>query len=162
MTIKTGDKLPDAILREWTGDAPAETTTAALCAGRKLVIFGLPGAFTGTCTTAHLPSFMRTKAKFVEKGFDEVICLSVNDVFVMDAWAKSTGADEAGIRMLCDPDASFTKAIGMDFTAEAVGLIDRSKRYAMVVEDGTVTLLQEEAGPGECTVSAGEAVLDAL
>ncbi len=162
MAISVGDTLPNATFREFTADGPQETTTAELFAGRKVVMFGLPGAFTRTCSAAHLPSFMRTKPDFDAKGFDEVICLSVNDVFVMDAWAKSTGADKAGIRMLCDTDASFTKAIDMAFTAPPVGLIDRSQRYAMVVEDGKVTLLQAESGPGECTISAGEEVLAAL
>ena len=130
--------------------------------GRKVVIFGLPGAYTGTCTSAHVPSFMRTKADFDAKGVDEIICVSVNDPFVMQAWGESTGAAAAGITMLADSASELTKAIGMEFTAPPVGFYDRSKRYAMYVEDGEVKVLQAEASPGECTISAGEAMLDAI
>jgi glutaredoxin/glutathione-dependent peroxiredoxin len=127
--------------------------------GRKVVIFGLPGAYTGVCTTAHVPSFIRTKDAFAAKGVDEIICVSVNDPFVMGAWGDATGATAAGITMLGDADASFTKAIGMNFTAPPVGLFDRSKRYAMMVDNGVVTILNTEDSPGVCEVSAGETLL---
>jgi peroxiredoxin len=162
MAISNGDTLPNATLREMTGDGPAEYTTDALFKGRKVVLFGLPGAYTPTCSSAHLPSFIRTKAGFDAKGVDEIICLSVNDVFVMQAWGGDVGADKAGIRMLSDADGSFTAAMGLDFTAEPVGLINRSKRFAMVVEDGVVSNLQIEDSPGECTISAGESLLEAM
>jgi len=160
MAISVGDKLPSAILRTMTTDGPAEHTTEALCSGKKVVFFGLPGAFTGTCTTAHLPSFMRTADQFAAKGVDMVACVSVNDVFVMQSWAESTGADKTAVQMLADPDSSFTKAMGLDFSAPPVGLIDRSKRYAMLVDDGTVTALEIDDNPGECTISAGESFLE--
>lgn len=162
MTIAIGDKLPEATLRAMSADGPTEHSTSALVAGKKAVIFGLPGAFTGTCTSAHLPSFMRTADGFAAKGVDFIACVSVNDVFVMGAWAEATGADKSPIQMLCDPDASFTKALGLEFSAPPVGLIDRSKRYAMVVEDGVVTNIQVEESPGECTISAGESLLETL
>lgn len=162
MTIAIGDTIPEATLRYMGADGPAETTTSELCNGKKVVVFGLPGAFTGTCTTAHLPSFMKSADGFKAKGVDDIVCVSVNDVFVMQAWAESTGADKSPIHMLADPDSSFTKALGLEFSAPPVGLIDRSQRYAMVIEDGKVTNLQVEAGPGECTISAGDSLLETM
>ena len=160
MAISVGDKLPSATLRTMGADGPEEHATDALCAGKKVVFFGLPGAFTGTCTTAHLPSFMRTAEQFQAKGVDLVACVSVNDVFVMQSWAESTGADKTLVQMLADPDSSFTKALGLEFTAPPVGLIDRSKRYAMLVDNGTVSALEIDENPGECTISAGESFLE--
>lgn len=159
MTISTGAKLPAATLYQMGEKGPEGVAMDAKLAGRKVVIFGLPGAYTGTCTTAHVPSFIRTKAGFDAKGVDEIICLSVNDPFVMQAWGEATGATAAGITMLGDADASFTKAIGMDFTVPAIGLLDRSKRYALLAEDGVVKVLNLEESPGTCEVSAGEALL---
>ena len=162
MAISKGDTLPDATLVELTGEGPKQVSLSERLKGRNVVIFALPGAFTGTCTTAHVPSFMRTAEQFKAKGVDEIICLSVNDPFVLKAWGESTGASEAGITMLGDPESAFTSAIGMDFTAPPAGLIARSKRYAMVVEDGTVTLIHAESSPGECEISAGEGLLAAM
>jgi len=159
MTLSTGATLPDATLMQMGAEGPEAVALAGKLKDRKVVIFGLPGAYTGTCTTSHVPSFIRTKDDFAAKGVDEIICVSVNDPFVMGAWGDSTGASAAGITMLGDADASFTKAIGMDFSAPPVGLIDRSKRYAMIVENGVVTAIGEEASPGECDLSAGEALL---
>lgn len=162
MTISVGDKLPDATLVRMGADGPEAVTLSSLTAGRKVVVFAVPGAFTPTCHSAHVPSFIRTKDQFDAKGVDEIICLSVNDPFVMGNWGEATGATAAGITMLGDAESAFTKAIGMDFTAPPAGLIDRSKRYAMVVEDGVVTVLNEEENPGACEVSAGEALLATL
>jgi peroxiredoxin len=135
---------------------------ADLAGSGKVVLFGLPGAYTGTCTTAHVPSFIRTKADFEAKGVDAVICISVNDPFVMDAWGESTGATQAGIQMVGDAASAFTKAIGMEFSAPPVGLIDRSKRFALYAEGGVVKVLHVEDNPGVCETSAGEALLAAL
>lgn len=162
MTISVGDTLPAASLLQMGAEGPAAVDLAARVKGRKVVIFALPGAYTGTCTTAHVPSFMRTKDQFAEKGVDEIICISVNDPFVMQAWGESTGATEAGLTFLADGDASFTKAMGMDFSAPPVGLIDRSKRYALMAEDGVVKVLQAEENPGVCETSGGEALLEAI
>ena len=159
MTISQGDQLPDATLVELGADGPAPVSMAAKTKGRKVVIFAVPGAYTPTCHSAHVPSFVRTKDQFDAKGVDEIICVSVNDPFVMKAWGESTGATDAGITMLGDADSTFTKALGMEFSAPPAGLNDRSKRYAMLVEDGKVTLLQQEESPGTCEVSAGEALL---
>lgn len=159
MTISQGDQLPDATLVQLGAEGPTPVPLSDKTKGRKVVIFAVPGAFTPTCHSAHVPSFIRTKDQFDAKGVDEVICVSVNDPFVMKAWGEATGAAEAGITMLGDADSAFTKAIGMDFSAPPAGLTDRSKRYAMLVDDGKVTLLQEEESPGTCEVSAGEALL---
>ena len=160
MTISKGDRLPDATLLHFGSEGPGEVALADKLKGRKVVLFGLPGAYTRTCTAAHLPSFIRTKDQFAAKGVDEIICVAVNDPFVMAAWGDSTGATEAGIAMLGDASGEFTKSIGMDFTAPPVGFYGRSKRFAMVVEDGVVTALEVESSPGECTISAGESLLE--
>lgn len=162
MTIAIGDQLPNATFRFLGDDGPAEASTEDLTKGKKIVLFGLPGAFTGTCSTAHLPSFMRTRQAFADKGVDDVICVSVNDVFVMQAWGEQTGATDAGVRLVADPESEFAKAIGLTFTGAPVGLIDRMKRFAMIVEDGKVTELQVEDNPGVCERTAGEALLALL
>lgn len=162
MTISQGDSLPDATLVKLGEKGPEAVSVAALTKGRKVVIFAVPGAFTPTCHSAHVPSFMRTKDQFDAKGVDEIICVSVNDPFVMKAWGEATGAAAAGLTMLADAQSAFTKAVGMDFDAPPVGLMARSKRYAMLVEDGTVTLLHVEESPGVCEATAGEGLLAAM
>ena len=162
MTISVGDKLPDATFVRMGAEGPEQVKLADLTAGRKIVLFGLPGAYTGTCTSAHVPSFIRTKGQFDAKGVDEVICVSVNDPFVMKAWGESTGATDAGLTMLADAAGEYTKAIGMDFTNPAVGFLGRSKRYALYAEDGVVKVLHAEENPGVCETSGGEAMLDAI
>ena len=162
MTIKAGDALPDAVLTRMGANGPEQVKMSELSAGKKIVVFGLPGAYTGTCTTAHVPSFMRTKDAFAAKGVDAIYCVSVNDPFVMGAWGQSTGATAAGIGMLGDSSAEFTKAVGLSFSAPAVGLIDRSLRYALMADNGVVKVIQVEDNPGVCTVSGGEALLDAI
>jgi peroxiredoxin len=162
MTISTGDTLPEATFVEMGENGPQEVSGGDIIGNGKVVIFGLPGAYTGVCSTAHVPSFIRTADAFRAKGVDRIVCVTVNDPFVLEAWSKSTGAGDAGIQMLGDADASFTKAIGMDFTAPPVGLINRSKRYAMLVENGVVSVLNLESSPGECEISAGETLLDTV
>lgn len=163
MTISTGDKLPEAALMTLGEDGrPEQVALADKTAGRKVIIFGLPGAFTPTCSSAHLPSFIRTRAAFAEKGVDEIICVSVNDPFVMAAWSSAAGADAGGVTLLADPDSAFTTAIGMNFDFAPSGLHGRSIRYAMLVEDGEVRIIQREAGPGVCDATAGEGLLAAM
>lgn len=162
MAISVGDSLPEATFVKMGDAGPEEVTVSSLTKGRKVVIFGLPGAFTPTCNSAHVPSFMRTKDDFAAKGVDEIICVSVNDPFVMKAWGETTGASAAGISMLADAGSAFTGAIGLQFDAPPVGLLARSKRYAMLVDDGVVKLLQQEESPGTCEVSGGEALLAAM
>ncbi len=162
MTISQGATLPEATLVQLGDNGPEAVSITDKTKGRKVVIFAVPGAFTPTCHSAHVPSFVRSKDQFDAKGVEEIICVSVNDPFVMKAWGEATGATEAGLTMLSDAQSAFTKAIGMDFDAPPAGLIARSKRYAMLVEDGTVTLLHEEENPGACEISAGEGLLAAM
>ncbi|WP_045387799.1 peroxiredoxin [Falsirhodobacter sp. alg1] len=162
MTIAKGDRLPTADLVRLGADGVETVDLGAHLKGRNVVIFAVPGAFTPTCHSAHMPSFIRTAAEFRAKGVDEIICLSVNDPFVMKAWGDSTGAADAGITLLGDPQSTFTKAIGLDFDAPGAGLNARSRRYAMQVIDGTVTLLHLEESPGTCDISGGEALLAEL
>lgn len=162
MSIEKGEVLPGATLLR-LGDAGPETVSLGeKMRGRKIVIFALPGAFTGVCTTAHVPSFIRVIDALKEKGVEEVICIAVNDPFVLKAWGESTGATAAGITMLADAESAFTTAIGMNFSAPPAGLIDRSLRYAMVVEDGVVKVLNKEETPGVCDISGGEAILEVV
>jgi cytochrome c peroxidase len=126
------------------------------------VVFAVPGAFTPTCHSAHMPSFVRTKDQFDAKGIDDVLCIAVNDVHVLREWAEVTGAAAAGIKVLSDGDGAFTRAIGMSFDAPATGMMGRSKRYAMVVEDGVVRTLHLEIARGVCETTAGEAMLATL
>jgi len=161
MTIAIGLKLPEATLLQMGANGAEGVPLADRLKGRKVVIFGLPGAYTGTCSTAHVPSFIRTANGFAEKGVDEIICVSVNDPFVMQAWGEATGATAAGITMLGDADASFTKAIGMTFDVPPLGFFARSKRYSALVEDGVVTQFNPETGTG-CEISAGEHLLSQI
>ncbi|MFU8864453.1 MAG: peroxiredoxin [Rhodobacterales bacterium] len=162
MTISTGARLPDATLVKMGEKGPEPVALGDKLKGRKVALFAVPGAFTPTCHSAHVPSFIRTKDDFAAKGVDEIICISVNDPFVMKAWGEATGATEAGITMLSDASSEFTKAIGMDFDAPPAGLVARSKRYAMLVDDGVVTVFHPEESPGTCDVSGGEALLAAI
>ncbi|PLL11956.1 peroxiredoxin [Tabrizicola sp. TH137] len=162
MTISVGQPLPEATLIRM-GEGGAEAISVAdRTKGRKVVIFAVPGAFTPTCHSAHVPSFIRTKDGFAAKGVDEIICVSVNDPFVMKAWGEATGATAAGLTLLADADSSFTKAMGLAFDAPPVGLLARSKRYALYAEDGVVKALHLEESPGTCEISGGEALLKAI
>ena len=162
MTISVGDMLPDAQLSRMGAEGPEQVALSSLTKGRKIVLFGLPGAFSRTCSASHLPSFMRCADGFKEKGVEEIICLSVNDPFVMASWDEDTGASQAGVTLLGDSAAEFTKAIDMAFSVPAIGFYDRSQRYAMLVEDGKVTVLQTEEKPGVCELTVGETLLAAI
>ncbi|MGH1447098.1 MAG: peroxiredoxin [Cognatishimia sp.] len=162
MTISVGDKLPEATLSKMGAEGPETVSLSSLTNGRKVVLFGLPGAFTGTCSTAHVPSFMRNADALKSKGVDEIICVSVNDPFVVDAWAKDTGADKAGITMLADAQSELTKAIDMAFSVPAIGFHDRSKRYALLAENGDVKVVNLDEDAGVCNLSSGETMLEAV
>ncbi|EYD73346.1 peroxiredoxin [Limimaricola hongkongensis] len=161
MTISTGDRLPGAALMRMGEDGPETVALEDILKGRRVVIFGLPGAFTGTCSSAHVPSFLRSMGALKAKGVDEVVCIAVNDPFVMRAWGEDTGATAAGIAMLADPEGAFTAAIGMVFSNPARGLIGRSKRYALMAEDGVVRVWHPEEGTA-CDISGGESMVAAL
>lgn len=162
MTIATGDKLPDGTLLEKTAEGITPVTTPELLDGRKVVLFGLPGAYTGTCSTMHVPSFIRVADRLRAAGVDTIACVSVNDPHVMMAWGEATGAIAAGIRMLSDADGALTRALGLDFTIPAAGLYGRSRRYALLAENGVVSVLNLETSPGVCDISGGETMLDAV
>lgn len=162
MKISVGDRLPGAILLRIGENGPETVDLAAKLKGRKVVLFGLPGAFTGVCTTAHVPSFIRAKPGFDAKGVDEVICVTVNDPFVVKAWTDATGAEAAGITTLADAESAFTSAIGMAFSAPPVGFVNRSQRYSLYAEDGVVKILKIEEARGACEISAGETLLAEL
>ena len=162
MTISIGDQLPAATLMKVVDGAPVSVALSDVLKGRRVVIFALPGAFTSTCTAAHVPSFMRTADQFRAKGVDEIICLSVNDPFVMNAWGESTGGLESGITFMADADGSYTKSIGLAFDAAPAGLFGRSRRYSMFIEDGVVRQYRPEEAAGGCEISSGEALLELI
>ncbi|MEZ8140695.1 peroxiredoxin [Enterovibrio norvegicus FF-33] len=156
--IQQGQTLPSATLSELTKDGMMNHDTNELFANKKVVLFAVPGAFTPTCSESHLPGFIVLADQIKAKGVDSIICVSVNDAFVMQAWGETQNADE--IMMLGDGDASFTKALGLEMDTATFGGI-RSQRYAMVVENGVVTQLNVEA-PKTFEVSSAEAILTAL
>jgi peroxiredoxin len=160
MTIQVGERLPSATLKHMTKDGPANVTTGDLTAGKTVVLFSVPGAFTPTCHAKHLPGFVAHAAELKAKGVDTIACLAVNDVFVMDAWGKASGVGEH-ILMLADGNGDFTKALGLELDATGFGMGIRGKRFALVAKDGVVTALHVEQG-GEFKVSAAEAVLAVL
>ncbi len=162
MAITEGQQLPGASLLAMGDAGPEAVALGPKLQGRKVIIFGLPGAYTGTCTSAHVPSFIRTADALRAKGVDEIICVSVNDPFVMKAWGEATGATAAGITMLGDAASEFTRAVGMNFSNPAVGFSDRSKRYALYAVDGVVKVLHAEENPGVCDRSGGESMLEAI
>jgi len=159
MAIQQGDKLPEATMHMIKDGRPIPVTTGDLFAGKKVVVFAVPGAFTPTCSQAHLPGYVVNADAIKAKGVDSIVCISVNDAFVMDSWGQDRNAEE--LVMVGDGNGDFTKALGLEMDGSGFGLGTRSQRYAMVVEDGTVTnLAVEDAGQFE--VSKAEAMLEAL
>ncbi|TAL78389.1 MAG: peroxiredoxin [Beijerinckiaceae bacterium] len=158
MSIKVGDSLPDAVFTVMTPDGPRTRTTADIFKNRKIILFGVPGAFTPTCSMNHLPGFRDNEANFKAKGIDEIVVVSVNDVFVMNAWAKQSGA-EGKITFLADGSAAFAKAIGLTADLSDHGLGVRSARYSMLVNDGIVEKLNVEPSVGKADVSGADALL---
>jgi glutaredoxin/glutathione-dependent peroxiredoxin len=160
MTIRVGDRLPPATFRVMTPDGPAPRTTDDVFKGRKVVLVAVPGAFTPTCHRNHLPGYVEKAHEIKAKGVDAIAVTSVNDVFVMDAWARASGAD--GIEFLADGNGEFANAVGlsMDRTASGYGL--RSQRYAMVVDDGVVQALSIEDVPAKADISGAENFLKGL
>jgi peroxiredoxin len=160
MTIKVGDKVPSVKLKQMTPEGVKEVSTDDFFKGKKVVLFAVPGAFTPTCSAKHVPGFVQNDAALKAKGVDAVACLSVNDAFVMGAWGKDQKSD-GKVVMLADGNGDFTRAVGLELDATANGLGKRSKRYAMVVENGVVKTLNVEA-PGAFEVSSAEAILKTL
>ena len=160
MTIQVGDTIPSAKLMQGTPDGPKEVTTEELFGGKTVVLFGVPGAFTPTCSVKHLPSFVQNAEALTAKGVDAIACMAVNDVFVMTAWGKDQGVGDK-VMMLADGSAAFTKAMGLELDLTGRGLGIRSQRFALVAKDGKVTHIGVETG-GAFEVSKAEAVLAAL
>jgi peroxiredoxin len=160
MAIKVGDRLPEAKFRIMTSEGPAWKTTAEIFKGKKVALFAVPGAFTGTCHKMHIPSITQNADALKSKGVDTIAVTSVNDVFVMDAWRKATAADE--LEFLADGNGEFAKAVDLAFDGSGNGLGIRSRRYAMLVEDGVVKKLNVEEAPGKVEVSGGDALLKQL
>jgi len=160
MTIKIGDRLPKITLKQITKDGFQDVNTESLFKDKTVALFAVPGAYTPTCSTIHLPGFSKTMDQFKTKGV-EVMCLSINDPFVMEAWGKSTHT-HPDIGLLADWNADFTKAIGLTFDGSAAGLGLRSSRYSMLVKDGIVTVLNIEENPSKCEVSSAETLLKTL
>lgn len=160
MTIQPGDKIPDATVYEMTKDGPAGVTTEQLFSGKKVVLFGVPGAFTPTCSAQHVPGFKALADQFKGKGVDEIVCFAVNDPFVMGAWGKDQGI-EGEMRMIADGSAELTEKLGLELDLTERGLGKRCERFAMVVENGVVTSIDVEP-PGEFQISSAEEQLSKL
>lgn len=160
MTIKVGDKMPAGVLTMPGPDGPQKITTEQLFAGKKVVLFSVPGAFTPTCDARHLPGFVQHAADFKAKGVDTVACMAVNDVFVMKAWGKASAVEDK-VLMLADGNAEYAKALGLELDATGFGMGIRGQRFALIVDNGVATGVFVE-GPGEFKVSSAEHVLGQL
>jgi peroxiredoxin len=160
MTIKVGDKIPSVTLQTKTADGIQSVSTDDFFKGKKVVLFAVPGAFTPTCSAKHLPGFVNNADKIKAKGVDEIACVSVNDAFVMDAWGAAQSAG-GKVTMLADGSAKLAQALGLDLDLVEKGLGVRSQRYAMVVDDGKVSLLNVEEG-GAFEKSSAETILASL
>jgi glutaredoxin/glutathione-dependent peroxiredoxin len=159
MSIKAGDKIPASTFKVMSESGPTAVTTAELFAGKKVVLFSVPGAFTPTCSAKHLPGFVERADEFFARGVDTIACVAVNDVFVMNAWGKSANA--SNITMLADGNGEFARAVGLELDASGFGMGQRSQRFALIVNDGVVSKVFVE-NPGEFKVSSAEHVLSAL
>ena len=158
MPIKVGDRLPEAKFRVMTTEGPAWKSTDDVFKGRKVALFGVPGAFTPTCSNLHMPSFLNNIEAFKGKGVDSVAVTAVNDVFVMEAWKKANGAD-GKIDFLADGNGEFAKGIDLVFDGSAGGLGARVKRFSMLVDNGVVKAINVEDAPGKCDLTSGQALL---
>lgn len=159
MTIANGDKIPAVTLKTMGAKGPEDISTDTIFKGKKVVMFAVPGAFTPGCTVTHLPGYVVLADKIKAKGVDSIVCLSVNDAFVMGAWGKSQNAEE--LLMVADGNGAFTKAAGLEMDASGFGMGTRSKRYAMIVDNGVISHLAVEPAGG-IDVSAAEAILAKL
>ncbi|MGH6953525.1 MAG: peroxiredoxin [Alphaproteobacteria bacterium] len=157
MSVKVGDKIPSVKLKHMTASGPAEVSTDELFGGKKVAVFAVPGAFTPTCSAKHLPGYVEKAAALKAKGVDSIVCLSVNDAWVMDAWGKAQGVGDK-VRMVADGSGDLTRALGLELDLKAAGLGQRSRRYSMLVENGVVKKLNLEQG-GEFKISDAETLL---
>jgi peroxiredoxin (alkyl hydroperoxide reductase subunit C) len=160
MTIRVGERIPSVKLMRWGANGPEAVTTDALFGGKKVVVFGVPGAFTPKCSEAHLPGFVQHAEAIRGKGVDAIVCTAVNDVFVMNAWGKDQGVGEK-VTMVADGDATLTKALGLELDLNGKGLGLRNQRFAMLVEDGVVKSLEIDP-PGAFEKTSAESTLARL
>ena len=161
MAIQAGDSIPASSFMWMGNDSEIDVRTSTsdeIFKGKKVAVFGLPGAYTPVCSADHLPGFVKVADALLEKGVDAVVCISINDPFVMDAWAKAQGVGE-NIQMLCDPTAAFTNAIGLNLDLADFGLGVRSERYSMIVDDGVATTVNVEESILACDASSADALL---
>jgi len=161
MTIAVGDTIPDVTIRTMTASGPTPIQTAELLGTGTSVLFGVPGAFTPTCSDFHLPSYILRNEELRAKGVDTIACLSVNDAFVMGAWGEQQGVGDS-VMMLADGNGDFTRALGLEMDGSGFGLGTRSQRYAMILRDGVVEMISIETAGGSIEKSGAEAVLAAL
>lgn len=159
--ISVGDKLPESTFMTMTAEGPTPVSTSDVFAGKKVILFGLPGAFTPTCHKTHLPGFAANADAIKAKGVDTIACISVNDVFVMSAWGNLVSPDD-NVLMLADGNGDFAKATGTDVDSSAFGMGIRCQRYSMIIEDGVVTALNIGDERGQAEVSGAEAILNSL
>ena len=161
MTIKIGDRIPEAEFTVMTAQGPGARSSGDVFNGRKVALFAIPGAYTPTCHQQHLPGFVERAAALSDKGVDEICCTAVNDIFVLDSWGKDVGSD-GKITMLADGSAAFAKALGLEIDLTDHGMGVRSQRYAMLVDDGVVTVLNIEDAPPQHDKSSAETLLGSL
>ena len=159
MTVETGSKVPDCTVHVMSETGPSETSTSEIFSGGRIVLFAVPGAFTPGCSMTHLPGYVASADDIKSKGVDTIICMAVNDAFVMDAWGKAH--DASAIMMLADGNGDFTSALGLELDGTGFGLGKRSQRFAMIVQDGVIEHLNVEEGPG-IDVSSAESILAIL
>lgn len=162
MTIGTGATLPEATFFRIGDGKVGQVKASDVFAGRKVAFFGVPGAYTGTCSTLHVPSFIRVADELRAKGVDEIVCIATDGPHVMDAWSKATGGADAGITFLSDASGEFTRGIGLNFDAAAIGFFGRSKRYSAYAEDGVVKQYNPEPPGSACDISGGETLRDQI
>lgn len=162
MVISVGDTLPDATFITWEDGGPVPVDLATKTTARRVLIVGMPGAFTNTCTATHMPSLVGNADAIRAKGIDEIIVVVVNDAQIIRAWREATGADGANITVLGDPTSAYVRAIGLNFDAPPVGFYGRAQRHVMLVEDGVVTRLDIEEARTSCDMTGGAAILDFL
>ncbi|HEX2431623.1 MAG TPA: peroxiredoxin [Aestuariivirgaceae bacterium] len=158
MSIKVGDRLPEATFVTMSENGPAKRSVAEIFRGKRVVLFAVPGAFTPTCHLKHMPGFIQQAEAFRARGIDTIACVAVNDIHVLTAWGKASGAD-GKILFLADGNGEFTKAVGMELDGTAFGMGRRSQRYAMLVEDRVVNAIHLEAQPGIADESSAEKLL---
>jgi peroxiredoxin len=162
MKLFVNQELPHATFYEMTPNGPEAVSLIDLSKNKRIILLGMPGAFTKTCTTEHLPSLIKNSKLFFDKGIDEIICIVVNDVHVAKAWGDITGATKSGIRILTDPESKFTKSIGLEFSVPIVGFFDRLQRIAIIADNNNITHVQLEEEKSSCDLTSGDTLLSLI